>query len=106
MKNFKTVFKGFLIVLTLYLVNPCVTIGQTTKIDTICLKESNFKYILKEAESAPLLREIIENDKTIINNLELAVNIEKAKARKQKWIIGGTLGGGLLLTIIGLAVFK
>lgn len=86
--------------------NPCATIGQTIKKDTICLKEENFKFVLKEAESAPLLREIIENDKTIINNLELAVNIEKAKARKQKWIIGGTLGGGLLLTIIGIAVFK
>ena len=86
--------------------NPCATIGQTIKKDTICLKEENFKFVLKEAESALLLRQIIENDKLIIHNLETAVNIEKAKARKQKWIIGGTLGGGLLLTIIGLAVFK
>ena len=106
MKNLLTAFKGFLIALTLFLANPSETIGQISRPDTICIKEENFKFVLKEAEAAPLLRRIINNDKIIIHNLETAISIEKAKARKQKWIIGGSLGGGLLLTIIGLAVFK
>lgn len=77
-----------------------MTIGQILKRDTVCIKEVNFKYLLKQAEATRFLREVVKNDSIMINNLEIAVKIEKKKARKQKWIIGGTLGAG----ITGLAV--
>lgn len=81
--------------------------------------------ILKELDSNHVL--IIAKQDTIIANLEYAIenrsevirakdviikqkdiqlNIEKARRRKQSWIIGGSLGGALIIGILTSFLIK
>lgn len=94
--------------------------GQTIN-DTICLSKDDFKLMMIDLHQYQILRTIDSNNMVIIAtqkdmlsnaesvmfnqvkiiaNKDIQLNLLKSKARRDKWIIGGTLGAGLLIGIL------
>ena len=94
--------------------------GQTIN-DTICLSKDDFKLMMIDLHQYQILRTIDSNNMVIITtqrdmlsnaesvmfnqvkiiaNKDIQLNLLKSKARRDKWIIGGTLGAGLLIGIL------
>jgi hypothetical protein len=91
--------------------------GQTIS-DTICLSKDDFKLIMIDLHQYQILRTIDSNNMVIITtqrnmlnsmesvmfnkdkiiiNKDIQLNLLKSKATRDKWLIGGTLGAGLLI---------
>ena len=61
------------------------------KQDTII---ANLEYALGNRNS------VIEAKDVIIKQKDIQLNLQKLKARRQKWIIGSSLGGAIVITLL------
>lgn len=132
----KTMFSGiryslFALLLTGCLIVSSKSYGQTTNPDTICITVDDFKLIqndlqiLRELDSSNLVviykqdtviaklqfalknrESVILDQKTIIKQKDIQLQLTKKKANRDKWLIGGTLGGAVLTTILTLILIK
>jgi len=94
--------------------------GQITE-DTICVSLDDFRLIMTDLSKYKILRKVdsnnvilIKTQKDIIDNLEsimlnrnnvikekdIQLNLVKAKARRDKWLIGGSLGLAFASTLL------
>ena len=72
-----------------------------------------FRLAMKDLEEFRVLRTIDSNNmviivrqRRIIDNKDIQLNILKTKAKRDKWLIGGTLGGALIIGILTAFLIK
>lgn len=67
------------------------------KQDTII---ANLEYAIENRNS------VIDAKNIIIKQKDIQLNIEKARRKRQSWIIGGSLGGAILITLLSTLLTK
>lgn len=64
------------------------------------IDSNNIILIRKQDIIIDNLESLLVNRNTVIKNKDIQLNIVKAKARRNNWIIGGSLGAAVVITLL------